>query len=58
MFKSMRNLFPFLIRGQMELFTRKQDGRLHSNRLYSRQELRKVLKNIMSGIKTAFAEKR
>lgn len=53
-----RNLFSSLIRGQMELFTRKQDGRLHSNRLYSRQELRKVLKNIMSGIKTAFAEKR
>ena len=38
---------------QMSLFVRKDDGRLHSNKPYSRHELKQVLKNILGGINNA-----
>ena len=37
----------------MSLFVRKDDGRLHSNKRYSRHELKQVLKNILGGINNA-----
>lgn len=46
-------LFSSLIPEQMGLFIQKEDGRLHSNRLYSRHSLKNVLRNLMTGIKTA-----
>lgn len=43
-------LFSSLIPQQMNLFKRKDDGRLHSNRVYARQELKTVLRAIMNEI--------
>ena len=40
-------LFTSIIPEYMNLFTRKESGRLHSNQLYSRQDVKEVLKNIM-----------
>ena len=47
------DLFSTVILDQMSLFERKKDGRLHSNRPYSRHELKQVLKSILGGINNA-----
>ena len=47
------DLFSAVIPDQMSLFVRKDDGRLHSNKPYSRHELKQVLKNILGGINNA-----
>ena len=47
------DLFSTVIPDLMNLFGRKDDGRLHSNRLYSRHELKQVLKSILGGINNA-----
>lgn len=49
-YKQNIDLFSSLIPQQMNLFKRKDDGRLHSNRVYARQELKTVLRAIMNEI--------
>lgn len=50
------NLFSLLIPEQMNLFVKKNDGRLHSKNLYARHELKGVLRELLAGIKTALSE--
>ena len=40
-------LFSAMIPEYMDLFSRKDNGRLHSNKLYSRNGIKDILKNIM-----------
>ena len=42
-----RALFSTLIPEYMDLFIRKENGRLHSNQLYSRQDVKEVLRHLM-----------
>lgn len=44
------SLFKNLIPNMMNIFNRKADGRLHSSKLYSRSEIKDVLKTIMQDI--------
>lgn len=50
------SVFGNLIPELMNMFVRKEDGRLHSNVLYSRSDVREMLKIIMQGINKSITD--
>lgn len=50
------SVFSNVLSKDMDLLCRKSDGRLHSKRLYSRHELKTVLKNIMERVNAVYGK--